>query len=153
MTRVVKKKARTREEIVADLDVGSKVCGRCLERKWFENFSNNSKSLDGKTSQCKSCEKHSNRNYTPKDLEKRARKMKEKNVKANYGISLEEYEEKMNTSDSCQICGENGKLVFDHCHSSLNFRGTLCNSCNFGLGHFKDNVKLLEKAIQYLEAY
>jgi len=30
-------------------------------------------------------------------------------------------------------------------------RGPLCGSCNNGLGRFKDSVKLLERAIEYLE--
>jgi hypothetical protein len=29
-------------------------------------------------------------------------------------------------------------------------RGLLCNNCNLGLGYFKDNIKSLETAIQYL---
>jgi hypothetical protein len=29
----------------------------------------------------------------------------------------------------------------------------LCNDCNHGLGRFKDNVKNLESAIQYLQEY
>jgi NAD(P)H-flavin reductase len=51
---------------------------------------------------------------------------------------------------SCEICGDDAKLVYDHCHTSGNFRGWLCHHCNVGLGFFKDNPDALKKAIDYL---
>jgi hypothetical protein len=60
-------------------------------------------------------------------------------------------------SKACQICGAKGKqrgtsrLHWDHDHKTGLYRGTLCGSCNFGLGHFKDNVRLLKAAIAYLQ--
>ena len=56
----------------------------------------------------------------------------------------------------CHICQseESRKgfkdLCIDHCHDTLKVRGLLCNSCNVGLGCFKDNSKLLKIAIDYL---
>lgn len=38
-----------------------------------------------------------------------------------------------------------------HCHEKDKFRGWLCGNCNIGLGNFKDNVEILEKAIEYLK--
>jgi hypothetical protein len=53
---------------------------------------------------------------------------------------------------SCTICGNEEELVVDHSHSTNKIRGMLCNHCNRGLGHFKDNPDLLEYARIYLLA-
>ena len=56
----------------------------------------------------------------------------------------------------CAICGNpptGRKHHLDHCHGSGKLRGILCHNCNVGLGHFKDNVELLAKAIEYLKKY
>jgi len=46
----------------------------------------------------------------------------------------------------CAICKIDLNLVklnsVDHCHTSGKIRGVLCNSCNVGLGHFRDSVKI-----------
>lgn len=56
----------------------------------------------------------------------------------------------------CAICGResnpNKALAFDHCHSTGELRGLLCDSCNTGVGCFRDDVALLQKAIDYLKA-
>ncbi len=56
-----------------------------------------------------------------------------------------------NEADGCNICGEKKNLVIDHCHSSRKIRGVLCQNCNHGIGKFKDDLALLEKAIKYLK--
>ena len=63
----------------------------------------------------------------------------------------------------CAICNNpskglsnNGKdiksLAVDHCHNTQKVRGLLCQDCNTGIGYFKDNIKLLQSAIDYLKA-
>lgn len=52
--------------------------------------------------------------------------------------------------DKCEICGDTNRLVWDHCHSSNIFRGTLCSNCNTAIGLFGDNVENLRNAIEYL---
>jgi hypothetical protein len=52
----------------------------------------------------------------------------------------------------CVICGDTGALVVDHDHQTGKVRGMLCNHCNRGLGHFRDDPMLLEFAAQYLYA-
>lgn len=52
----------------------------------------------------------------------------------------------------CVICGTNESLVVDHDHVTGDVRGMLCNHCNRGLGHFRDDPLLLEFAAQYLYA-
>lgn len=54
----------------------------------------------------------------------------------------------------CMICPDEIELRtahIDHCHETGAVRGLLCRSCNLGLGHFKDRVELLEKAMTYLK--
>ena len=51
----------------------------------------------------------------------------------------------------CEICDSTKNLVWDHCHKIDKFRGTLCSTCNTGIGMLQDNPKLLYKAILYLE--
>jgi hypothetical protein len=54
------------------------------------------------------------------------------------------------TTHECVICGCNGPLVVDHDHKTNEIRGILCNHCNRGLGHFRDDPELLEFARIYL---
>ncbi len=56
------------------------------------------------------------------------------------------------TTKECVICGAEEQLVVDHDHATGKIRGMLCNHCNRGLGHFRDDPQLLEFAAQYLYA-
>ena len=60
---------------------------------------------------------------------------------------------------TCPICnkksivGVTANLVKDHDHVTGGGREWICDSCNTGLGRFKDDTKLLKKAIDYLKKY
>lgn len=66
---------------------------------------------------------------------------------------------KRKTIFTCPICekrtivGVTANLVRDHNHKTGKARAWICDSCNTGLGRFKDNVKLIKKMIKYLEKY
>jgi len=69
------------------------------------------------------------------------------------GVTDEQYQLKLlEQGGVCAICkGVCTKaLAADHCHVTGEFRGLLCNNCNRGIGHLKDNPELLENAIRYL---
>ena len=59
----------------------------------------------------------------------------------------------------CPICGKasipfvTANLVKDHDHKTGMAREWICDSCNTGLGRFKDNIKVMENAIKYLKKY
>lgn len=75
----------------------------------------------------------------------------------NYGISLEDYSKLEDFQKySCAICNKNKNnlnrgLFVDHCHTSKNVRGLLCNDCNLSIGFLNDDVNLLNSAIKYLK--
>ena len=70
----------------------------------------------------------------------------------NYGLTHEEFDALKPRLDNgpCEICGKVGKMMIDHNHTTNKFRGILCRHCNTMLGHAKDNVEVLKKAIEYL---
>ena len=52
----------------------------------------------------------------------------------------------------CYNCGRTDKkLVFDHCHETLEHRGWLCDNCNRSIGMLGDDIASLERAIKYLK--
>lgn len=57
----------------------------------------------------------------------------------------------------CPICakrtiaGITSKVVLDHDHRSGKIRGWVCDSCNTGIGRFKDDKELIKRAIKFLK--
>ncbi len=57
----------------------------------------------------------------------------------------------------CPIChqktipGITSRVVLDHNHDTGKARGWICDRCNTGIGRFRDDIKILEKAIEYLK--
>ena len=60
---------------------------------------------------------------------------------------------------TCPICkktsivGVTANLVKDHDHITGKGREWICDSCNTGLGRFKEDICLLQRAINYLKKY
>ena len=79
-------------------------------------------------------------------------------LKKKYGITLEEQNTMLaKQGNCCAICktdtpkGRWNKWAVDHCHTSKQVRGMLCDRCNRSLGFFDHNQKLLQRAIEYLK--
>lgn len=77
-------------------------------------------------------------------------------LKVKYNLSLKDYDDLFKSQDyKCKICRrlktEDKNFPVDHCHELNIVRGILCPQCNLGLGGFKDNWKLIIKAINYLK--
>jgi hypothetical protein len=117
-----------------------KKCIKCNESRKAQEFPK------GKNT-CKKCRNK----YHKHKRESNPERTKAYWVKNKYGITLEEYNKKMNTSSGCEICGTDKKLCYDHNHDTKEFRGVLCHWCNSALGDFKDNPRILLNAVKYLK--
>jgi len=116
-----------------------KECSKCSK------ISNNYESKNSKV--CIDCKKAYRKEYRKKNLRKYW-------VQTYDDMTLEKYNEMYKSQNGkCLICGTKKKqLNIDHCHSTGKVRGLLCFKCNVGIGFFKDNIKILKKAIKYLNA-
>lgn len=138
-----------------------KICTKCNVNKPLENYYNSPTGKFGKNSWCKECEKIKRRNYVAKNPDLiRDRQLLGKR-RSLYGLTQEQFEDiYKNQKGLCYICEEvldldrkgcdKRKCVVDHDHNTGEIRGLLCRLCNQGLGLFKDNNKILERAIMYL---
>ena len=122
------------------MEVLNKKCTRCKVGKPLTNeyFPLHNKTKSGFDSWCKEC-RASYRSETRRGM---YRSM----------ISDKDLKEIIETVKECVICGSEEDLVVDHCHKTNTIRGMLCNHCNKGLGHFRDDPSLLEFARIYLLA-
>jgi len=135
-----------------------KICKRCGKNKYLKSFyvAYTYKQNPVYKSECKTCDKKRTIEY--RKLNKaQARRA---SIKYRYDLSDEQLDYiKNNEKLNCEICGNKqshkikNNLDIDHCHSTTKFRGLLCNSCNIGLGKFKDNINVLKNAIAYLEKF
>ena len=79
--------------------------------------------------------------------------------KKKYNLTAEEYELKLIKQNyACSICNihrddYSKDFAVDHCHKTGKVRALLCNNCNSGLGFFKENLRIIQKAIVYLKKY
>lgn len=78
-------------------------------------------------------------------------------IKTMYGIDISEYNNILAKQNGrCAICGKSKdefkrNLAVDHDHKTNKVRGLLCDNCNPLLGHAKDNIDILQRAIEYLK--
>lgn len=129
-----------------------KECTKCKVLKSLENY-NKYVHKNCLKAVCKECETKRTQVWTENNKNRAERSRRNSYFKRKYGISLDEYEDMAKSQDGkCLICNEVNKrnLAVDHCHKSGKVRGLLCLNCNTGLGQFKDDPELLEKAISYL---
>lgn len=75
-----------------------------------------------------------------------------------FGLTKEQYSALLaEHGGMCAICQESEpcgrQLAIDHNHTTSKVRGMLCRKCNKGLGFFRDNQELLQRAALYLDHY
>jgi len=115
-------------------------CTRCRAEKpeTSEFFPPHNKKRNGLDSWCRACRSE----------------YRNANCRGAYRDSISDaaLQELKASTHECVICGASETLVVDHDHKTGQIRGLLCNHCNRGLGHFRDDPVLLEFAAQYLYA-
>lgn len=122
-------------------------------------------------SYCKDCMRTMSRNWERANPEQRRLsklkyqrrpdvklKRKARYIESAHGLLPGQFDDLLtNQQSKCGICGTeisnepNHKTHIDHDHVSGRIRGLLCDYCNHGLGNFKDDMGLLQKAIEYLQ--
>ena len=119
---------------------------------------------------CPTCDKKQGKEWRDANVDKvkkyrkkynkdNADKMAEYHLKTKYGITLDDYDTMLITQGGgCAICGTNdtgsrARLSVDHDHATGAVRGLLCQPCNIGIGHFKDDLDKLLSAIKYLKDF
>jgi hypothetical protein len=146
-----------------------KICSRCHQEKSFTEFHKYSTQKDGYHYYCKDCRKIIEKTPTRLEYAKKYVQMRlnadsqyqqHSRRQKRYGIKPEEYIALWEKQDGkCAICkqeetalykGRQRSLAVDHCHTTGFIRGLLCNACNNGLGRFRDDIKRLQLAIEYL---
>ncbi len=129
-----------------------KKCRTCKTTKTVSDFAKNPTGIQGVRGTCKDCR--------PKDTRLTIRG---RNVRYKYGIELDEfvgmYEDQ---GGQCVICSIDVDLYapedrkanvahVDHCHTTGKIRALLCHQCNVGIGAFREDIEVLENAIQYIK--
>ena len=84
-------------------------------------------------------------------------------LKQTYNLTREQYDEMVKAQENkCAICKQpetrvrNGRVLelnVDHDHETEAIRLLLCNSCNTGIGKFRDDPQLLIAAAEYLFSF
>jgi len=91
--------------------------------------------------------------YRAKVIAARIKKGRRVQLRYNYGMSLEEFDQLLaEQHNACAICGltSSETLCVDHCHDTGKVRGLLCRRCNSGLGFYDDDPAFMSKAVAYL---
>jgi hypothetical protein len=131
------------------------VCSMCNQEKDISLFCKVTSPKNRNKSRCRKCLKESFDKYRTKEYYRRS------NLKKNYGISVEEYNQLLiSQGGKCKICeSPNPKskryenFCVDHDHRTGKIRGLLCTSCNRMIGLVHDDIESLERAIRYLASF
>jgi hypothetical protein len=90
--------------------------------------------------------------------------LRDRELFVNYGMRLDDYAKMLRAQGGvCLLCGKVetrlgptrrlAPLSVDHDHKTGKVRGLLCSNCNHGIGSFRDDPELIERAIAYLEKH
>lgn len=148
-----------------------KTCTVCKETKTISEFYVSGTRHTGTViyqPRCKQCysvhylKKWHQKNKDEKAIEVNRRKRnrtkdqeKDIRLKTRYGINLESYNNMYESQKGeCKICGKHEEVLrIDHNHKTHVVRDLLCHSCNTLLGHAKEDISILNKAIEYLKEH
>jgi hypothetical protein len=119
--------------------------------------------------ECRACTSSRNREYGQANKARRNERLREwrrKNpeaarakdirarLKRKYGLTPDDVEVMREAQDGrCLICGVEGTLFVDHCHTTGRVRGLLCPSCNTFLGRVEANRGILSRMADYADGH
>lgn len=120
-----------------------KICNVCHCLKPVSQFDKNQNNLHGvvRRPSCQRCRT---------DIDKRPPKTRQ-------AKEMEKQKPKKGEPFQCPICkkrsivGITAKIVADHDHHTGYIRGFICDSCNTGLGRFKNGENYLMNALKYVQ--
>ncbi len=124
-------------------DFQKKICNVCHKLLKTSHFDKNQNAKDNRTVRrpsCRDCRRYID--GVPVDSKERKKFLKTKPNRIPF---------------ECPIChkktiaGITSKVVIDHNHKTGKIRGWICDSCNTGIGRFKDDVKILRRAIRFIK--
>ena len=120
-----------------------KICNVCHKLKKTKDFAKNQNAKNNRSVRRPSC----------KDC-----RVKMEGVGVSKADRIKWLKEKpSNEPFECPVCkkrtisGVTSKMVLEHDHRTGKPGGWICDSCNTGLGRFKDDVELLKSAIEFLK--
>ena len=132
-------------------------CSSCKQNKCPTLFYRNTDTASGRGSYCKECIKAVTMRWKAKDPERAKRAYRKTGLKSAYNLTIEQYDQMLNKQGGvCKICKTHTtkrRLGVDHDHKTGKVRSLLCGWCNIGIGSFKENPKLLQEAIWYINNY
>lgn len=144
-------------------EFATQVCRTCKETLPLDQFRRGTGRDAAPRRDCNKCLSEKSRKWTTSNSDKAY----SAHLLRRFGITLAEYDAIAERQGGvCAICGEppdgprnmrkggrrtfKARLVVDHDHDTGNVRGLLCNCCNAGIGHLKDDIATIKSALKYL---
>jgi len=150
---------------------GTKRCWSCKEVRAEANFSANKDFHDGLNRTCRDCGNARASEYHKKNRKRLNGKQMERyykdperyadyDLKRRFGLTRGEYDAMLAAQNGvCAICAgtdpgpRTKRFHVDHNHATGQVRGLLCHHCNHGIGLFREDAVVIQRAIEYLARY
>jgi hypothetical protein len=128
-----------------------KKCTKCKTTKPFSDFGKDKRTKDNLNRNCKKCATAYSIDWWKRNKDKK----RNYNYLREYNITLDNVNALIiKQNNCCAICNNVFKnsvdTCVDHCHNTKKVRGLLCNHCNRAIGLFRESVKTMQNAINYL---
>ena len=144
---------------VVDMQRKCKTCGETKDHSEYP-YDDRKGYRDNIRPHCKVCRRlyenasfHKHKHKRPYNYEED----KDRKLQSTYGISYQEYLVMLAAQQGCcAICGtdDTGKrkaFAVDHCHTSGKVRGLLCSPCNTAIGSLREDLGIMQRAMDYVE--
>ena len=139
-----------------------KKCKTCRKELPIAQFYSRPSKPNYRDPHCIPCHNKRHKGYYQNNKTAVLATIKRSRIKGMYGLEWSEYQAMIDGQGGrCKICEQPFVISssysyttspnVDHCHATGKVRGILCGYCNRGIGHLKDDVRILERAIKYLK--